>query len=261
MPEGDTVWRTAGRLRDALVGAPLTVCDIRVPRFATVDLTPAPVDEVLSRGKHLLIRVGDRTVHTHLKMEGAWHVYPAGARWRRPAWQARILLGNERHLAVGFELGTVEVLTREQEGAAVGHLGPDLLGPDWDPALATTNLSADLDRPIGVALLDQRVLAGIGNEYRSELCFLRGVHPATPVGSVGELSGWVDLARRLLVANRDRPVRVTTGDRRRGRTAWVYGRAGQPCLRCGALVESGALGDGPDIERRVFWCPNCQPPA
>ncbi|GAA4478580.1 Fpg/Nei family DNA glycosylase [Rhodococcus olei] len=259
MPEGDNVWQTAARLRDALVGAPLTVCDIRVPRYATVDLRPGPVDEVVSRGKHLLIRVGAATVHTHLKMEGEWHVYAAGARWRRPAWQARILLGTNDHLAVGFHLGIVEVLPRADENRAVGHLGPDLLGADWDAGRAAANLAADGSRPIGVAVLDQRVMAGVGNVYRSELCFLRGVHPATPVAAAGDPNAWAGLAHRLLVANRDRTVRVTTGDRRRGRTTWVYGRAGQPCLRCGNLVESGTLGEGTDGDRQIFWCPRCQP--
>lgn len=262
MPEGDTVWQAAGRLRSALAGKTLTLCDIRVPRYATVDLTPGPVDEVLSRGKHLLIRVGEATVHTHLKMEGVWHVYPTGARWRRPAWQARILLGTTDALAVGFALGTVEVLPRAGEDDAVGHLGPDLLGPDWDAARAAANLVADSARPIGLALLDQRILAGIGNVYRNELCFLRGVHPATPVADAGDPAAWADLAHRVLTANRDRVVRVTTGDRRPGRTTWVYGRAGKPCLRCGTLVASGTLGDGAtDLERQTYWCPACQPPA
>ncbi|MFF0817490.1 DNA-formamidopyrimidine glycosylase family protein [Rhodococcus sp. NPDC003318] len=261
MPEGDTVWQSAGRLRAALAGKTLTLCDIRVPRYATVDLTPGPVDEVISRGKHLLIRVGEHTVHTHLKMEGAWHVYPTGARWRRPAWQARILLGTADCLAVGFQLGIVEVLARADEDHAVGHLGPDLLGPDWDSSRAAANLAADPDRPIGLALLDQRVMAGIGNVYRNELCFLRGVHPATPLADAGQPAAWADLAHRILTANRDRVVRITTGDRRRGRSAWVHSRAGSPCLRCGTLVETGTLGgDTPDPERRIFWCPTCQPP-
>ncbi|MGW4480851.1 DNA-formamidopyrimidine glycosylase family protein [Rhodococcus triatomae] len=258
MPEGDTVWQAAARLRAALAGRELTVCDVRVPRYATVDLTPHVVDEVLSRGKHLLVRVGDTTVHTHLKMEGEWHVYPAGARWRRPAWQARILLGTDRHLAVGFQLGIVEVLPREQESDAVGHLGPDLLGPDWDERTAAANLTHDPARAVGIALLDQRVLAGVGNVYRSELCFLRGVHPATPVAAAGDPLPWVRLAHRLLVANRDRAVRVTTGERRRGRELWVYGRGGKPCLRCGTLVRRGDLGED-GRERTVFWCPSCQP--
>lgn len=259
VPEGDTVWQAATRLRAALEGKALTLCDIRVPAFATVDLTPGPVDEVVSRGKHLLIRVGDLSVHTHLKMEGAWHVYPAGARWRRPAWQARILLGTTDAVAVGFQLGIVEVIPREQESAAVGHLGPDLLGADWDEQIAAANLASDRARAVGVALLDQRVLAGIGNVYRSELCFLRGTHPATPVAAAGEPLPWVTLAHRVLVANRDRPFRVTTGERRRGRELWVYGRAGEPCRRCGTLVEAGSLGDDAAPERQIFWCPRCQP--
>jgi endonuclease-8 len=260
VPEGDTVWQAATRLRAALEGKALTLCDIRVPAFATVDLTPGPVDEVVSRGKHLLIRVGDLSVHTHLKMEGAWHVYPAGARWHRPSWQARILLGTTDAVAVGFQLGVVEVIPREQESAAVGHLGPDLLGADWDEQIAAANLASDPARAVGVALLDQRVMAGVGNVYRNELCFLRGVHPATPVAAAGDPTAWTDLARRLLIANRDRVVRVTTGDRRRGRSTWVYGRAGKPCWRCGTLVESGSLGDDAAHERQIFWCPNCQPP-
>lgn len=259
MPEGDTVWQAAARLRTALAGKALTVSDFRVPRYATVDLTPGPVEEVLSRGKHLLIRIGESTVHTHLKMEGAWHVYPAGTRWRRPGWQARVLLGTDDFLAVGFQLGIVEVVPRADEAGVVGHLGPDLLGPDWDAGRAAANLAADPGRPIGLALLDQRVMAGVGNVYRNELCFLRGVHPATPVAAAGELLDWAELAHRLLVANRDRTVRVTTGDRRRGRTTWVYGRAGRPCLRCGTLVESGPLGDDAAPERQIFWCARCQP--
>ena len=258
VPEGDTVWQAATRLRAALEGKALTLCDIRVPAFATVDLTPGPVDEVVSRGKHLLIRVGDLSVHTHLKMEGAWHVYPAGARWRRPSWQARILLGTTDAVAVGFQLGVVEVLARSDEDRAVGDLGPDLLGPDWDASRAAANLTADADRPIGVALLDQRVMAGVGNVYRNELCFLRGTHPATPVAAAGDPLPWVTLAHRVLVANRDRPVRVTTGERRRGRELWVYGRSGKPCLRCGTLVRHGDLGEN-DHERTIYWCPSCQP--
>ncbi|MFC7447611.1 DNA-formamidopyrimidine glycosylase family protein [Rhodococcus daqingensis] len=258
MPEGDTVWRVAGQLREALVGEPLTVCDIRVPRFATVDLTPGPVDEVVSRGKHLLIRVGEQSVHTHLKMEGDWHVYPVGARWRRPAWQARILLGTAKRVAVGFQLGIVEVLPRGDEDLVVGHLGPDLLGPDWDPAVAASNLAADPARPVGLAMLDQRVLAGIGNEYRSELCFLRGLRPERPVGTVADLAGLVDLAHRTMVANRSRVARTTTGDRRPGRRSWVYGRTGKPCLRCGTLVRGGVLGEDASSERHIYFCPRCQ---
>jgi len=259
VPEGDTVWQTAHRLDAALAGHALTECDIRVPRFATIDLSGERVDAVISRGKHLLTRVGEHTIHTHLKMEGTWHVYPRGARWKRPAHQARIVLGTEEAVAVGFSLGITEVLARADEDAVVGHLGPDLLGPDWDAAVAAANLAAAGGRPIGEALLDQRIMAGIGNVYRNEICFLRGVDPRTPTDRVPDLPKVVDLAHRLLQANRSRAVRVTTGDRRPGRRDWVYGRGGKPCLRCGTLVVAAEFGAELGRERAIFYCPNCQP--
>lgn len=260
MPEGDTVFQAATRLRAALAGRILTGCDVRVPRYATVDLTGTRVDEVLARGKHLLIRVGETSIHTHLKMEGGWEIYSPPTRWRRPAHTARIVLRVEGAEAVGFALGTTELVPRAAEEAAIGPLGPDLLGPDWDASAAAANLARDPGRPIGLALLDQRLLAGIGNVYRCELCFLRGVHPSTPVGKAGDVDAWVDLAHRLLVANRDRTMRVTTGDRRRGRSTWVYDRARRPCLRCGTIVRTGTLGgaDTGDDERLIRWCPGCQ---
>ncbi|GAB2627744.1 DNA-formamidopyrimidine glycosylase family protein [Prescottella soli] len=258
MPEGDTVWQTAHRLDAALTGRTLTECDVRVPRYATVDLSGRPVDSVIARGKHLLTRVGDHTIHTHLKMDGAWHVYPRGTRWKRPAHQARIVLGTEDSVAVGFSLGITEVIGRDDEDDVVGHLGPDLLGPDWDAAVATANLAAAGDRPIGEALLDQRIMAGIGNVYRNEICFLRGVDPRTPTDRVPDLPEVVDLAHRLLLANRDRVVRVTTGDRRPGCRDWVYGRGGRPCLRCGTLIVTIEFGGEPGRERSIYVCPRCQ---
>jgi endonuclease VIII len=255
MPEGDTVHQSARRLRAALAGRTLTRCDVRVPAYATVDLTGERVEEVLSRGKHLLMRIGDLTVHTHLRMKGRWDVYAPQERWRRPGWQARIVLGVEDRVAVGFQLGIVEVLRRQDEDRAVGHLGPDLLGPDWDPERAVARLAADPGREIGAALLDQRSLAGIGNVYRSELCFLRGVLPSTPVAEV-DLPAMVDLAHRLLEANKDRVRRVTTGSSAPD-PLWVYGRRGRPCLRCGTPVRKAE--DGPaGQERVVYWCPRCQ---
>ncbi|HUG51208.1 MAG TPA: DNA-formamidopyrimidine glycosylase family protein, partial [Terrimesophilobacter sp.] len=174
MPEGDNVYLTAKNLNTVLAGRVLVRCDIRVPAFATVDLTGERVDEVISRGKHLLTRIGDHSIHTHLKMDGSWHIYRPGVRWRRPQWQARIVLANAEWETVGFQLGIVEVLPRAAEATVVGHLGPDLLGPDWDAGLALQRLLAAPDAPVGVALLDQSVMAGLGNVYRNELCFLRG---------------------------------------------------------------------------------------
>lgn len=259
MPEGDTVYRVAAQLHAALAGRVLTECDLRVPQCATVDFTGLTVEQVCARGKHLLMRVPGRTLHTHLRTDGEWHVYRRGTRWREPGFRARAVLGTTDTQVVGFDLGIVEVLARDREADAVGHLGPDLLGPDWDRQRAAANLVRDPSRPIGSALLDQRILAGIGNVYRSELCFLRGVDPATPVGAAGDPGRWVDLAREVLWANRNRQPRVTTGELRRGRRLWVYGRRGRPCLRCGTPVESGVLGAGTDPERVVFRCPACQP--
>ncbi|GAB3041904.1 endonuclease VIII Nei2 [Parafrigoribacterium mesophilum] len=254
MPEGDNVYLTAQNLNAVLAGRTLVRCDIRVPAFATVDLTGERVDEVISRGKHLLTRVGDFTIHTHLKMEGSWHIYRPDTRWRRPEWQARIILANTEWQTVGFQLGIVEVVPRHAEDSVVGHLGPDLLGSDWNARLALEQLLAAPDAPVGAALLDQRVMAGLGNVYRNELCFLRGVLPTRPVGQVNEPERLIDLAHRLINANKSRTARTTTG-KLRGDTAWVYGRAGQPCLRCGTTIRHGSVGEPP---RDTYWCPHCQ---
>jgi endonuclease-8 len=258
VPEGDTVYRAARELRAALEGQVLTRCDIRVPRFATVDLSGRTVDSVVSRGKHLLIRAGDASIHSHLKMEGQWQVYALGQKWRRPAHTARIVLETAQRQAVGFELGVLEVLPLASEAAELDYLGPDLLGPDWDADVALANLLAAPQRPVGVALLDQRNLAGLGNVYKSELCFLRGVLPQTPMGDVPLPEKVVDLAYRLIQANKDRPSRITTGNTRAGQNLWVYNRAGKPCRRCGTRIEEGELGADELQLRTTFWCPNCQ---
>ena len=257
MPEGDTVWLAASNLNKAIAGEALTGCDIRVPAFATVDLTGEVVRNVESRGKHLLHHVGDLTIHTHLKMEGSWHLYRPGTPWRRPAHQARIILSTSDWVTVGFSLGVVEVVPTSEEDTVVGHLGPDLLG-EFDAAMAVGRLGASPEVPVFVALLDQRNLAGIGNVYANELCFLRGMLPTRPVGEDTDVAATVALARKLLAANRGRVDRSTTGDLRAGRNAWVYGRAGRPCLRCGTRIRRGKLGSTPLTERDTFWCPRCQ---
>lgn len=259
MPEGDTVFQAAARLHAALAGNSLTRCDIRVPRFATVDLSGRTVDEAVARGKHLLIRVGEATIHSHLKMDGIWFVGSRSGRWPRPTHQARIILEAESAVAIGFALGRLEVIRRDEEAAVVGYLGPDLLGPDWDAERAAANLRARPDRPIGHALLDQSNLAGIGNVYRCELCFIHRTHPATPVGDIADLKAWIESAHTLLSANRDRPARITTGVDRPGRGLWVYGRDRRPCLRCGTSIRAGRLGGQGEHDRSVYWCPTCQP--
>ena len=257
MPEGDVVWYTAQRLHEALVGRVLTRSDFRVPRYATVDLIGQPVTEAVSRGKHLLIRTGNGlTVHTHLKMDGSWHIRPADAGPpRRNVHQIRLLLANTRWQAVGYLLGITEVLPTADEDRVTGHLGPDLLGPDWDATEAVRRLERSAVRPIGEALLDQRNLAGIGNLFKSEVLFLRGVSPWKQVGDVKDLPKMVDLARRLLDANKARIGQVTTGDTTPGRQTWVYGRQGAPCRRCGTPIRKRTDG----AERMTFWCPACQP--
>ena len=298
MPEGDSVWRAAAQLHQALAGQTLTASDFRVPRFATLNLTGWTVNEVVPRGKHLLMRVqgpakpspggandgepsparstdgsasSDRpalTIHSHLKMEGAWQIYPPGGRWRKPAFTARCVLRTAVADAVGFSLGILEVVRTADEDKIVGHLGPDLLGPDWNLAEAERRVRAAPDVPIGVALLDQRNLAGIGNIYRCEACFLSGVHPATPVSAVQELPTLMTDAKQLLESNLGPGRRVTILNprglpvgRMPGRTGyWVYGREHRPCLKCGTPIRRGVLGQpNGEEERDIYFCPQCQP--
>jgi endonuclease-8 len=258
MPEGDVVWRTARQLHEALADRVLVRSDFRVPRYATTDLSGRMVIEAVSRGKHLLIRVaGDVTVHTHLKMEGSWRIGPVTSYPLRDH-RIRVVLANDAWQAVGHQLGIVEVIRTSREPQAVGHLGPDLLGPDWDVGEAVRRLGADPARTIGEALMDQRNLAGIGNLYKAETLFLRGVSPWRAVGQVDGLPEMVELARQLLEANKERVGQVITGDRARGEQTWVYGRAGRPCRRCATVIRRADQGPATG-ERVTFWCPRCQP--
>src|SRR5580704_9178921 len=228
MPEGDVVWYTARRLHEALAGRTLTRSDFRVPRLATADLTGDVVIETVARGKHLLTRTkGGLTVHTHLRMDGSWRVRPA-AEALRDSHQIRLVLANDEWQAVGYQLGVVELIRTSDESQVTGHLGPDLL--------------------------DQRNLAGIGNIYKAEVLFLRGINPWQPADGVADLGAVAELARRLLDANKERSGQVTTGNSRQGEETWVYGRRGRPCRRCGTPIRSEGQQD-----RTTFWCPSCQP--
>ncbi len=255
MPEGDTVYALARRLDKVLRGATLTKTDFRVPRWALADLSGGRVSAVRSVGKHLFIDVdmpdgAKRSIHSHLKMEGMWHVHREGTRWRRPGHTARVILRAGDTEAVGFDLGMLDVL--DDPSTAVAHLGPDLLGDDWDPELAIANLAAHPDTPIGVTLLDQRLMAGVGNVYRSEVCFLQRVSPMAPTGDV-DLPAIVETSRNLLWANRVRTTRCTTGVLVRGKELWVYGRGRRPCRRCGEPIDRSHIDD-----RVVYTCPRCQ---
>jgi formamidopyrimidine-DNA glycosylase len=284
MPEGNTVWLTARALRTTLAGRDLTHADLRMAEFATTDLVGQRVVDVVPRGKHLLIRLEPAvlTLHTHLRMDGRWRTHPAGYRVQDPDDHVRVVLANTAGTAVGWRVHDVALVPTAAEHTLVGHLGPDLLGPDWDADEAIRRLRLDPDRAIGEALLDQRNLAGAGNVYKAEICFLRGISPWTPLGDVKDVAGVVDLAHRLLIANRERYDHVTTGDTRAGKRTWVYDRAGRPCRRCGTTIHVDSQGieargkatteaityalapparpsPAPPATRISYWCPRCQP--
>jgi endonuclease-8 len=260
MPEGDTVWLAGRRLDDALSGRVLTGSDFRVPRYATVDLAGRTVRDVVSRGKHLLTRIGDDlTLHTHFRMDGSWHLYRHGDPWRGGAGhQIRVVLENAEWQAVGYRLPVVDLVPRSEEETLVGHLGPDLLGPDWDLEEAVRRTARAPEVELGTALLDQRNLAGIGNLYKAEVCFLAGVSPWRPVGEVADLPALLARAQRLLELNKSTWHQSTTGDRRRGHDHWVFERDGKPCRRCGTRILMADQGEAP-YARITYWCPHCQP--
>ena len=213
---------------------------------------------MLSHGKHLLVRVGDASIHSHLKMEGAWHVYRLGTTWRRPEHTARAVLETAEHQVVGYSLGVLEVLRRDADEEALSYLGPDLLGPGWDLDEAVRRVESDPARPVFLALLDQRNLAGFGNEYVNELLFLSGLAPQRTVGEVPDVRRVVQRGQKMLDVNKSRVERSFTGSTRRGEDRWVYRRERQRCRRCGTRLREGELGDDPTTERILFWCPVCQ---
>jgi endonuclease VIII len=270
MPEGDTVWNTARMLHRALAGEVIRHSDFRVPALATVDLTGATVLECVSRGKHLLLRVADHeqlTLHSHLRMDGAWRIFSPGEAWRgRPSHLIRVVLRAASAVAIGYSLHDLALVPTEDEEKLVGHLGPDLLSTagepgGWDLEEAVRRVKATPTRPVAEALLDQTNLAGIGNLYKCELLFLRGLWPWTPVWQIDDLPGLLTLAQRLLAANRGRWTQVTTGSLRRGQETYVYGRGGAPCRRCGTPIardDPGGVGGAP-ADRITYWCPHCQP--
>lgn len=275
MPEGDTLHRTAAGLRPYLVGRVVRAAGARQPGPRTELLVGARIEAVDTLGKNLLIRFDHGLeLRTHLGLHGSWHRYRPGEPWRRPASRARLTLEVDGAIAVCFDAPTVELLERRAEGLhrPLATLGPDLMAPDLDEAeiLRRARDPARASTSIGAVLLDQRVAAGIGNVYRSELLFLAGLHPSVTVEALDDetLLGLVRTARRLLIENADRarPVRITVprgipagvaGSRSRG--FWVYRRAGRPCRRCGTPTAVRREGSPP---RAVYWCPECQrPPA
>jgi endonuclease-8 len=215
MPEGDVAWRVSRRLDAALRGRDLTASDLRWPSLATVDLAGRRVLGCTSRGKHILTRVdagyGDPplTLHSHLRMEGSWHVHRTGEPWARSRSEhfVRAVLANDTWTAVGHKLGMLDLVPTASEDTLVGHLGPDVLGDDWDPDEALRRLRAEPARTIGDALLDQRNLAGVGTFFMTEGLFLRGLTPWTTVRDVPDLPALVALLYRLLDISRVRACR------------------------------------------------------
>jgi endonuclease VIII len=273
MPEGDTIFRTARTLQRALGGQVIAKFDTQLSGLAVVDrresIAGRTVQHVSSRGKHLLIELsGGLVLRSHMRMHGHWHIYRPGERWRAPARDARIVISTATWVAIAFNVTDAEWLPVE----AVAHhprlsaLGPDLLSDDPDFDEARVRIRASGSRHIAEALLAQRAVAGLGNVYKSEILFIFGVHPFTAVSDVTDqtLDAMLRRGRDLLRLNvTERAVavapgmgRVTTGRLNPAESLWVYGRAGQPCLKCGAAIESSSETDG----RRTYWCPSCQAP-
>lgn len=256
MPEGDSVYQLAARLQ-FMAGREVTHTSIRVPRYATANFTGSVCERVWAYGKHLFMQFDQQILHTHLKMDGTWSIHRAGTRWRKPGHMARVVLRLADTPAdielVGFLLGYVAVYGVDQYTEETSYLGPDVLAPEFDSEQAVANLMSQPDRAIGEALLDQRNLAGVGNEYRAEICFIAGVHPRTPVREV-DVVQIVDLTRHLMWANRLSPIRVTTGVKRAGKNQWVFGREGRACRRCGTPI----MADRESEQRILWWCPHCQ---
>ena len=259
MPEGDSVWKAARRMADGLVGRTVTASDFRVPQHATADLSGRQVLAFDSYGKHMLTRFsGGLTLHTHFEMDGSWQLVGPGR--RLPSTfddEVRLVLQTDGPTAYALRMPVLELIATDDEPRVMGHLGPDVLGPTWDEDEAVRRLSADPHRPVVEALLDQKNLAGIGNLWAVETCYLRGVSPWTPVRDV-DLTSAVRLARRMMKHSLEHPGQVTTGDTRRGQTHWVYGRAERPCRRCGTAVAFRDATGAP-YARETWWCPRCQP--
>jgi endonuclease-8 len=261
VPEGDTVHRTADRLNAALAGRVVERAELRWPSVPDVDLAGSRTVEVVARGKHLLHRFDTgSTLHTHLRMEGQWRVEHPGERTRRalrrPDVRAAVL--TDTWSAVGLRLGMVDLVPTAREADLVGHLGPDVLGPDWDAEVAAARVTASPGF-VGDVLLDQRVLCGVGTFWASEILFLERVLPWTPTADLDGRSVVTMLERlhRLMALARSTGWQASTGIRRSGEEAYVHARSGRPCRRCGDTVRVAVTGRPPH-ERTMFSCPTCQ---
>jgi endonuclease-8 len=274
MPEGDTIYRAARTLNTALAGQTITRFETGLAQLAQVDrdepIAGRTVESVKAAGKHLLMTLsGELILRTHMRMNGSWHIYRHGDRWQMTARAMRIRLDTAEWIAVAFNVYVAEFVREAhiERHRPIATLGPDLLGP-FDAAEALRRVRAQHARPMHEVLLDQRVMAGIGNVYKSELLFLSQLHPDTPAGDVddGQLMALMELAKKLLRANiaessgpgieTYRGLRRTTGRMNPADRLWVYSRGGQPCRKCGTPIASRKDGDD---ARVTYWCPRCQP--
>lgn len=258
MPEGDTIFMAAARLRGALVGRPITSFVAKTLR-PQLDLKGRAVESVEARGKNLLIHFEGRLVlYTHMRMSGSWHVYRPGEPWRKAASRARVTIENGVFTVVCFNAPVVELMTeaRAQRHPVLSQLGPDLLAETPDFPTMLRKLRHRPDRPLGEALMDQRTLAGIGNVYKSEVCFLERLDPFSKTGAHEEAALLAVLRRaRLLMRSNLVPVPRSTRQRGRAGRYWVYGRGGEPCLECRTPIRVRRQGDA---GRTTYFCPSCQ---
>jgi endonuclease-8 len=258
VPEGDTVFLTARRLHEALAGRVVTRFELRVPKLALAKASGATVTEVVPVGKHILMRLSDgRTLRSHLRMDGSWLIGPAGGPLRGRGSDIRAVVGNEDQVASGVRVHDLDLVPSRAESELIGHLGPDLLADEFDLAEALRRFATVPERMIGEALLDQRLVAGIGNVYRSELLFLNRLDPWMPVREVAELPAVLTDAVRLLRANCATYNRSTTGWRQPGQQYFVYARRGRGCRRCGTSIRQDEQGNSSQ-ERVLYYCPSCQ---
>jgi endonuclease VIII len=274
VPEGDTIFKAARTLDRALAGQLVTRFVTELVHLRRVDqdrpIAGRTVERVASAGKHLLMTfTGDLVLRTHMRMNGSWHIYRPGERWQLPRSDMRIVIETAQWVAVAFRVHVAEFVraTDLVRYRPIASLGPDLLADDFDAGEALRRLRAHGSEPIAEALLNQRVLAGIGNVYKSEVLFLGGVHPDTPVATMADasLGEIIAIAQRLLRDNVDersgpsmvtyRSGRRTTGRMRMEDRLWVYGRGGKPCRRCATPIASRKAGDD---ARVTYWCPRCQ---
>ena len=272
MPEGDTIFRAAKTLHTYMSGHVVTRFESMYPAVNRIaedhPIVGRTIESVSARGKHLLFAFsGDLVLHTHLRMNGSWHIYPSGARWHRPARDMRVLVCTAKACGVGFDIPVAELLTAADllRHPQIRSLGPDLLGDSFDHEEAVRRMRDRAADPIADVLLNQRVMAGIGNVFKSEVLFVAGVHPFAPAAALtdAELRRIVDIAREQLAANvmtRSQTLSLASGRRTTrslnpNENLWVYSRGGRPCRKCGAPIQSRKTG----LDARVtYWCPSCQ---